>query len=214
MMLIEYLFLYLVNMQKKYWNKLKAAQKISIMDILLSVLEFASSYNSYTSLRLRMHQIPADRLGSCFCVCILFNCFLFLFLFLNEFVAFNTWILFFILFFCCFCRPPLNLLRQELAGTSIYLDILQKTTAVFNSENDELDEKSSSQNGNLVVRTDAKLTGKVEEDKLQGFAEEKLVSFCGQVLREASDFQSSMGENTNMDVHRVLELRSPIIVKV
>nr|GMD32210.1 brefeldin A-inhibited guanine nucleotide-exchange protein 5 [Ipomoea batatas] len=159
------------SIQKKYWNKLKAAQKISIMDILLSVLEFASSYNSYTSLRLRMHQIPAD-------------------------------------------RPPLNLLRQELAGTSIYLDILQKTTAVFNSENDELDEKSSSQNGNLVVRTDAKLTGKVEEDKLQGFAEEKLVSFCGQVLREASDFQSSMGENTNMDVHRVLELRSPIIVKV
>ncbi|XP_019198456.1 PREDICTED: brefeldin A-inhibited guanine nucleotide-exchange protein 5 [Ipomoea nil] len=159
------------SIQKKYWNKLKAAQKISIMDILLSVLEFASSYNSYTSLRLRMHQIPAD-------------------------------------------RPPLNLLRQELAGTSIYLDILQKTTAVFNSENDELHEKSSSQNGNLVVRTDAKLTGKVEEDKLQGFAEEKLVSFCGQVLREASDFQSSMGENTNMDVHRVLELRSPIIVKV
>ncbi|KAF4382922.1 hypothetical protein G4B88_010093 [Cannabis sativa] len=34
------------------------------------------------------------------------------------------------------------------------------------------------------------------------------------VLREASDLQSTAGETTNMDIHRVLELRSPVIVKV
>lgn len=47
-----------------------------------------------------------------------------------------------------------------------------------------------------------------------GIAEEKLVSFCAQVLREASDFQSDSGDATNMDIHLVLELRSPVIVKV
>lgn len=47
-----------------------------------------------------------------------------------------------------------------------------------------------------------------------GIAEKKLVSFCAQVLREASDFQSDSGETTNMDSHLVLELRSPVIVKV
>lgn len=52
------------------------------------------------------------------------------------------------------------------------------------------------------------------EDKLEGAAEGKLVSFCEQVLKETSDLQSSLGESTNMDVHRVLELRSPVIVKV
>ncbi|CAA2998750.1 brefeldin A-inhibited guanine nucleotide-exchange 5 [Olea europaea subsp. europaea] len=137
------------SIQKKYWNKLNASQKITIMDILFSVLEFASSYNSYTNLRMRMHQIPAE-------------------------------------------RPPLNLLRQELAGTCIYLDILHKTTAAVDIENEE----------------------HVKEEKIQGVAEEKLVSFCEQVLREASDFQSSMEDTANMDIHRVLELRSPIIVKV
>ncbi|KAI3470391.1 hypothetical protein Pfo_027054 [Paulownia fortunei] len=137
------------SIQKKYWNKLNTQQKITIMEILFSVLEFAASYNSFTNLRLRMHQIPAE-------------------------------------------RPPLNLLRQELAGTCIYLDILQKTTATVDIHKEE----------------------DVKEEKLQGIAEEKLVSFCEQVLREASDFQSSMEETTNMDIHRVLELRSPIIVKV
>ncbi|CAH9138892.1 unnamed protein product [Cuscuta epithymum] len=159
------------SIQKKYWNKLKASHKISILDILFSALEFASSYNSYTNLRMRMHQIPAD-------------------------------------------RPPLNLLRQELAGTSIYLDILQKATAEFCCEKEGLDEKGISQNGDHGVgKSDVIAAGKVDEGKLQGFAEEKLVSFCGQVLSKASDFQSCMGENANMDVHRVLELRSPIIVK-
>ncbi|XP_059277441.1 brefeldin A-inhibited guanine nucleotide-exchange protein 5 [Lycium ferocissimum] len=137
------------SIQKKYWTKLKPTHKITIMDILFSVLEFAASYNSYSNLRLRMRQIPAE-------------------------------------------RPPFNLLRQELAGTSIYLDILQKTTTGINSIKEE----------------------STEEDKFQQIAEEKLVSFCGQVLKEASEFQSCTAESANMDVHRVLELRSPIIVKV
>ncbi|PHT52731.1 Brefeldin A-inhibited guanine nucleotide-exchange protein 5 [Capsicum baccatum] len=145
------------SIQKKYWNKLKPTHKITIMDILFSVLEFAASYNSYSNLRLRMRQIPAE-------------------------------------------RPPFNLLRQELAGTSIYLDILQKTTAGINSEREESTETTVAQSGNSY--------------KFQQIAEEKLVSFCGQVLREASEFQSCTAESANMDVHRVLELRSPIIVKV
>ncbi|XP_057506724.1 brefeldin A-inhibited guanine nucleotide-exchange protein 5 isoform X2 [Actinidia eriantha] len=103
-------------------------------------------------------------------------------------------------------RPPLNLLRQELAGTCIYLDILQKTTSEMNSKKgDQLDNNVSQNESSSTVKSDSSLTE---------HAEEKLVSFCGQVLKEASDFQSSMGETNNMDIHRVLELRSPIIVKV
>ncbi|KAM1178875.1 hypothetical protein ACFX13_018436 [Malus domestica] len=138
------------SIQKKYWSNLKTPQKIAIMDILLSALEFAASYNSYTNLRTRMHQVHDE-------------------------------------------RPPLNLLRQELAGTCIYLEILQKATSGFSAD------KEGETNG---------------EEKVEGLAEEKLVSFCEQVLREASDLQSSPGETTNMDIHRVLELRSPIIIKV
>lgn len=137
------------SIQKKYWTKLNTQHKITLMEVLFSILEFAASYNSYTNLRLRMHQIAAE-------------------------------------------RPPLNLLRQELAGTCIYLDILQKTTAAVKIEKEE----------------------QVQEEKLGEVAEGKLVSFCEQVLREASDFQSSMEETTNMDVHHVLELRSPVVVKV
>ncbi|KAA8523374.1 hypothetical protein F0562_009797 [Nyssa sinensis] len=155
------------SIQKNYWNKLHAPQKITIMDILFSVLEFAASYNSYTNLRLRMHHIPAE-------------------------------------------RPPLNLLRQELAGTCIYLDILQKTTSGVHSNRGEQHEIT-----NALVENNSSVTEHFSADeKLEGIAEEKLVSFCGHVLREASDFQSSLGETTNMDIHRVLELRSPIIVKV
>ncbi|KAG2691211.1 hypothetical protein I3843_08G000100 [Carya illinoinensis] len=151
------------SIQKKYWSKLKAPQKIVIMDILLPLLEFAASYNSYTNLRTRMHQN-------------------------------NIW-------------PPLNLLRQELAGTCIYLDILQKATS-----GDYMDEERYP---NSPVDVDTASTDKSStEEKLARVAEEKLVSFCEQVLREASDLQSSVGETTNMDIHCVLELRSPIIVKV
>lgn len=86
----------------------------------------------------------------------------------------------------------MNLLRQELTATCIYLDILQKTTAAVEAQDGE----------------------EAKEEKPEGIAEEKLVSFCEQVLREASEFQSSMEETANMEIHRVLELRAPIIVKV
>ncbi|EOA23306.1 hypothetical protein CARUB_v10019080mg [Capsella rubella] len=135
------------SIQQKYWNNLKTPQKIAIMDILFSFVEFAASYNSYSNLRTRMNHIPVE-------------------------------------------RPPLNLLRQELEGTTIYLDVLQKTTSGL------ADDTSNT------------------EDKLEGAAEEKLVTFCEQVLKETSELQSTLGETTNMDVHRVLELRSPVIVKV
>ncbi|CAA0841110.1 HOPM interactor 7 [Striga hermonthica] len=49
------------GIQKKYWNKLNSQQKITMMEILFSVLEFAALYNSYANLRLRMHQIPTER---------------------------------------------------------------------------------------------------------------------------------------------------------
>ncbi|KAK9274482.1 hypothetical protein L1049_021730 [Liquidambar formosana] len=161
------------SIQKKYWSKLKAPQKITIMDILFSLLEFASSYNSYTNLRMRMHHIPAG-------------------------------------------RPPLNLLRQELAGTCIYLDILQKTTSGLNTNEEEHLESNGSQDvDDTSVNNSSRFTEKSYTDgKLEGLAEEKLVSFCGQVLKEVSDLHSSVGETANMDIHQVLELRSPIIVKV
>lgn len=109
-------------------------------------------------------------------------------------------------------RPPLNLLRQELSGASIYLDVLLKTTSGFHAEKEQNLESNAEVTS---VGNDSSFTGHSSgEEKLQGIAEEKLVSFCEQVLREASDLQSNVGETTNMDVHRVLELRSPIIVKV
>lgn len=105
-----------------------------------------------------------------------------------------------------FDRPPSNLLRQEVAGTSIYLDVLQKSTSGNNSKTD------GGHGSSLPEKVDA--SSKNNDDELVGIAEAKLVSFCAQAIREASEFQSNMGETINMDIHRVLELRSPIIVKV
>lgn len=159
------------NIQLKYWSKLKAPQKIAIMDILLSVLEFAASYNSPSNLRMRMQHIPPE-------------------------------------------RPPLNLLRQEIVGTSIYLDILQKSTSIGSCDKNEL----ASINGfSLEIESGSETSDaeiKNPEEKLKLFAEEKLVSFCGQILKEASDLQPGVIENANADVHRVLDLRAPIVVKV
>ncbi|XP_051140030.1 brefeldin A-inhibited guanine nucleotide-exchange protein 5-like isoform X2 [Andrographis paniculata] len=137
------------GIQQKYWDKLNTQNKINVMEILFCVLDFSASYNSYTNLRLRMHQIPAE-------------------------------------------RPPLNLLRQELSGTCIYLEILLRTTAAVDNPDEEA----------------------IKDDKIKAIAEDKLVSFCEHVLSEASNFQNSMEETTDMDVHRVIELRSPITVKV
>ncbi|TYH15403.1 hypothetical protein ES288_A05G039300v1 [Gossypium darwinii] len=161
------------GIQKKYWENLNEPQKIAIMDILLSLVEFAASYNSYSNLRTRMQHIPAE-------------------------------------------RPPLNLLRQELAGTCIYLDVLHKATSGFNDNNGQLLEPKSSQDTDVSSDNNGLELAEhsYEETKLEGIAEEKLVSFCAQVLRDTSDFQSTIGETSSVDIHRVLELRSPVIVKV
>lgn len=109
-------------------------------------------------------------------------------------------------------RPPINLLRQELAGTGIYLEILQKATTCFETkkaDSDGFQDADSTEVNGLSIALDLDA-----EQKFERLAEEKLVSFCEQVLREASDLQSSTGEANNMDIHRVLELRAPIIVKV
>ncbi|PWA58406.1 sec7 domain-containing protein [Artemisia annua] len=147
--------------QKKYWGKLRGHQKIAILEILFSILEFAASYNSYTNLRLRIQHISPE-------------------------------------------RPPLNLLRQEFTGTCIYLEALHKITS----------EIKSNQNGELKTTIDHSLDDEEDDHKIKTNAEEKLASFCGQVLKEASDFQTSIGDNANIEIHQVLELRSPIVVKV
>ncbi|XP_073005233.1 brefeldin A-inhibited guanine nucleotide-exchange protein 5 [Typha latifolia] len=155
------------SIQMRYWNKLKVPQKIAIMDILLSLLEFAASYNSTSNLRMRMHHIPPE-------------------------------------------RPPLNLLRQEIAGTSIYLEILHKSTTSYDAKSSEI-----VNTGDHSTETTSGLVEAAREDeKLKSLAEEKLVSFCGQILKEASDLQPIMGEASNADIHRVLDLRAPVIVKV
>jgi guanine nucleotide-exchange factor len=53
-----------------------------------------------------------------------------------------------------------------------------------------------------------------EQEKLKNLAEGKLVSFCGQILKEVSDLQPISGETASADIHRVLDLRAPIIVMV
>ncbi|XP_074575032.1 brefeldin A-inhibited guanine nucleotide-exchange protein 5 [Curcuma longa] len=139
------------NIQKKYWNKLNTHHKIAVMDVLLSLVEFASTYNSPSNLIIRMQYLPPERL-------------------------------------------PLNLLRQEMRGTSIYLEILHKSTGT-DSNNSSHEPLNS-------------------EEKLLSAAEEKLVSFCGQILKEASDLKPSTGEAGSAHIHRVLDLRAPVIVKV
>jgi guanine nucleotide-exchange factor len=112
-------------------------------------------------------------------------------------------------------RPPINLLRQELAGTGVYLDILQKATYGFEANKEKSPESDKLQHADSTADSDSSITQHSDdEEKFERVAEEKLVSFCEQVLREASDLQSSTGETTNMDIHRVLELRAPIIIKV
>ena len=93
---------------------------------------------------------------------------------------------------------------------------MQKTTSGFNDNNGQHLEPNGSQD--TVTSSENNGSRLAEhsygEMELEGIAEEKLVSFCEQVLRDASDLQSTIGETSNVDIHRVLELRSPIIVKV
>ncbi|KAL8137986.1 hypothetical protein V2J09_003987 [Rumex salicifolius] len=120
----------ITNGSKKYWTKLKGQQKVGMKEILLSMLDFAASYNSYTNRR-----------------------------------------------------------------TFIYLDMLQKVTSEFDANVEKQPELD-------------------EGNKLDRLAEQKLATFCEHVLKEASDFHLDVGETTKMEIHRVLELHSPIILKV
>jgi hypothetical protein len=83
----------------------------------------------------------------------------------------------------------------------VCVDILHKSTV-------EQDEKDSIEETNgLHVEYD-------DQEKIKYLAEGKLVSFCGQVLKEASDLQPSTGDAASVDIHNVLDLRAPVIVKV
>jgi len=157
--------------QKNHWSRLQPSHKIVIMDILLSILDFAASYNSSAKLRMRMHQIPADRL-------------------------------------------PVNILRQEIEGTHIYLEVLHKSTVQDNTNGEDLKNNISNLDDSSAANVSNHKDIKKEEEKLREIAEQKLVSFCGQVLKDTSDLQPGLGEAVDADVHRVLVLRSPVIVKV
>ncbi|KAK9137313.1 hypothetical protein Sjap_007907 [Stephania japonica] len=114
----------------------------------------------------------------------------------------------------CITQPPLNLLRQELAGTCIYLDILEKTTSRTKSDGVGLVQDDISHVDEPLADDPTHAENSIGDKQLEGIAEEKLVSFCGQILKEASDLHSGVGDAANVNIHRVLELRSPIIVKV
>ena len=158
-------------MQKKNCNRLDPSHKIVIMDILLSILDFAASYNSSANLRMRMRQIPADRL-------------------------------------------PVNILRQEIEGTRIYLEVLQKSTGQHNTNGEDFKNNISIIDYSSAANVSNPKDIKQEEEKLREIAEQKLVSFCGQVLKDTSELQPGPGEAVDVDVHRVLVLCSPVIVKV
>eukprot|EP00252_Welwitschia_mirabilis_P011838 TRINITY_DN26310_c0_g2_i1.p1 TRINITY_DN26310_c0_g2~~TRINITY_DN26310_c0_g2_i1.p1 ORF type:complete len:801 (-),score=163.59 TRINITY_DN26310_c0_g2_i1:122-2362(-) len=151
--------------QKNHWERLISSHKLVIMDILLSMVDFASSYNSYSNLQFRMHQIPADRL-------------------------------------------PANILRHEIEATRIYLQVLHKST-VHSKEGTE-EEINSGES----MSSESTSEEPIEDQRLKDIAEQKLVSFCGQVLKEAADLQPCPGEAVDADVYRALVLRSPVIVKV
>ncbi|PWA80365.1 sec7 domain-containing protein [Artemisia annua] len=191
--------------QKKYWGKLRGHQKIAILEILFSILEFAASYNSYTNLRLRIQHISPERHlanGQTLLLTRVKHCYMHgtdsdaiqktIDLILLTQTSLSSF------------RPPLNLLRQEFTGTCIYLEALHKITSGI----------KSNQNGELKTTIDHSLDNEEDDHKIKTNAEEKLASFCGQVLKEASDFQTSIGDNANIEIHQVLELRSPIVVKV
>lgn len=92
------------------------------------------------------------------------------------------------------------------------MDILLKTTSGF--KDNEEQHPGSNNTEDVTSDNEASSLNDNSQEEAEGIAEEKLVSFCELVLREASDLQSSVGETTNMQIHRVQELRAPIIVKV
>ena len=52
------------NIQRNHWQRLQPWHKRLVMDTLLSMVDFAASYNCDASLRARMQQVSGDRYGS------------------------------------------------------------------------------------------------------------------------------------------------------
>lgn len=108
------------------------------------------------------------------------------------------------------CRSPPNLLRQETEGTKIYLAVLNKTASGGGDE--ARDDEMTEQGGDGPNSGDT--TWKGGEQELREEAERRLVSFCGDVLREVATLQPGPSEAVESDVHRALDLRSPVTVQV
>lgn len=159
------------SLQTKHWTRLDPTHKVLIMDVLLSMVDFAASYNSYKNLQIRMRQFSGD-------------------------------------------RPPLNLLRQEIEGTRIYLKILNRTLTEYKPMSQQKALSNGSHSPVMNEVDDAEGFAKGEEQTVREAAEQRIVSFCGYILKEASYLQPGMGDALETDAHMSLTLRSPVVVKV
>lgn len=52
------------NIQRNHWQRLQPWHKRLVMDTLLSMVDFAASYNCDANLRARMQQVSGDRYAS------------------------------------------------------------------------------------------------------------------------------------------------------
>eukprot|EP00250_Pteridium_aquilinum_P021613 c25178_g1_i1 orf=72-5432(+) len=157
------------SLQKKHWSRLHPSHKILIMDVLLSMVDFAASYNSYKNLQSRIQQSAVD-------------------------------------------RPPPNLLRQELEGTRIYLTILNRSI----TECETHTEHTPLSNGPLPhpEADESEDVLKGEQGSVREAAEERMVSFCAHILKEASVSQPTIGDVLEAETFFAATLRSPVVVKV
>eukprot|EP00897_Mesotaenium_endlicherianum_P003192 jgi/Mesen1/2900/ME000175S02055 len=132
-------------------------------------------------------------------------------------------------------RPPPSLLRQEIAGTQLYL------TTLFRVIGDPAAPSLASplnMNGSAFETT--VLLGSVpsleplapalsktpsrprqvdpreaeEEASLREEALQKLLAFVQRVLEDAASLQPGAGESVDADVHRTLAMRAPVVSKV
>ncbi|KAJ1412169.1 hypothetical protein SESBI_20645 [Sesbania bispinosa] len=75
----------------------------------------------------------------------------------------------------CGLRPPINLLRQELSGTGIYLDFLQKSTYGFETNKEKRPKSDGFQDVDSTADNDLSITQHSDaEEKFERVAEEKL----------------------------------------
>lgn len=119
------------------------------------------------------------------------------------------------IFFACVSvsRPPPNLLRQEIEGTRIYLTILNRalTESKVHTEHNPLS------NGSLIHSEKVKGSEDVprgEQWDVRDAAEERMVSFCAQILKEAAVSQPTIGDVLESEAFFAATLRSPVVVKV